>query len=54
MACSYHHFEPITSSFAAKGGEIFGNDVGRCEEFDNVKVPDSYPGLDEKEEPLST
>jgi hypothetical protein len=54
MACSHHHFEPITSAFAAKGGEIFGIDVGRCEEFDGVTVPENYPGLDEKERPLST
>lgn len=25
---SYHHFEPITSSLAERGGEIFGNDYG--------------------------
>jgi hypothetical protein len=25
---SYHHFEPITSSLAERGAEIFGNDYG--------------------------
>ena len=38
MACANHHFEPITSALANKGGEIFGIDIGQ---------PDAIEGVDE-------
>lgn len=47
---SYHHFEPITSSLAERGGEIFGNDYGKIVPpsgvslFDKLKyTPKDYP-----------
>jgi hypothetical protein len=47
---SYHHFEPITSSLAERGGEIFGNDYGKIVPpsgvslFDNLEyTPKDYP-----------
>ena len=47
---SYHHFEPITSSLAERGGEIFGNDYGKIvlpsgvSLFDSLKyTPKDYP-----------
>lgn len=46
MACSHHHFEPITSAFANKGGEIFGIDIGKVNPVEGVtKVPEGYPGV---------
>lgn len=46
MACSHHHFEPITSSFANKGGEIFGIDIGKFDPVEGVtKIPEGYPGI---------
>jgi hypothetical protein len=26
--CAFHHFEPINSTHAAKGAEIYGYDIG--------------------------
>jgi hypothetical protein len=26
--CAHHHFEPLNSTFAAKGSEIYGYDIG--------------------------
>ena len=46
MACSHHHFEPIASSFANKGGEIFGIDIGKFDPVERVtKIPTDYPGI---------
>ena len=46
MACSHHHFEPIASSFANKGGEIFGIDIGKFDPVEGVtKIPTDCPGI---------
>jgi hypothetical protein len=46
MACSHHHFEPITSSLANKGAEIFGIDIGKPDSIENVEPwKGGYPGV---------
>jgi hypothetical protein len=30
--CAYHHFEPLTSTFASKGAEIYGYDTGEIDD----------------------
>ena len=45
LACAHHHFEPITSALADKGGEIFGFDIGKPTVRDGVVYNGvDYPG----------
>lgn len=44
MDCSHHHFEPITSSLAERGGEIQGYDVGRVTHSKYAYEGGLFPG----------